>query len=269
MDSVIPLSGGQFVGAGGATQHNMFNAAVSDRAIGQAGEQGRLAVGGERIIEDRPGAANAAGLEVVGGAGEDVARQVNCRGVARHDVAEGLLLQLGEHVQAGGAGEVVQPVVVLQMQHLCAEHVGEAGAEHAAEGLQLFCQASDPEVHVLQAPEGAAGVDAGGVEEVLGIEVAGGGTADQGGGGGAASRVGGGGQDRGVAAVGGDEVGERLDVLDVQAEVAPAGVGLKGGVAGVGEELFTGSVQAGYAGVSAAGQVEGTQIKGETHQPVA
>ena len=63
--------------------------------------------------------------------------------------------------------------MVLQAQHLRAEHIGEAGAEHAAEGLQLFRQAADPEVHILQPAQGAAGVDAGGFKEVLGVEVSG------------------------------------------------------------------------------------------------
>ena len=72
-----------------------------------------------------------------------------------------------------------------------------------------------------------------------------------------------------MGAVGGDEVGERLDVLDVQAEVVPAGVGLKGRIAGIGEEEAAGAVQPRDAGVTTPGQVEGTQIEGQPHQVVA
>ena len=169
MDGVVPFAGGEAVGSGGAAEHHMFNAAVADRAIGQAGEQSRFVVGGEGIIQDRSGGAHPTGFKAIGRRGEHIARQMHGRGVAAHDVAEALLLQLGEDVQAGGAGKVVEAVVVLQAQHLRAEHIGEAGAEHAAEGLQLLRQAADPEVHILQPSQGAAGVDAGGVEEVLGV----------------------------------------------------------------------------------------------------
>ena len=173
MDGVVPFAGGEPVVGGGAPEHHMFDAAVADRAIGQAGEQGRFVVGREGIIQNCSGGAHPTGFKEEGRRGKHIARQMHGRGVAAHDVAEALLLQLGEDVQAGGAGKVVEAVVVLQAQHLRAEHVGEGGAEHAAEGLQLLRQAADPEVHILQPAQGAAGVDAGGVEEVLGVEVSG------------------------------------------------------------------------------------------------
>ena len=68
-----------------------------------------------------------------------------------------------------------------------------------------------------------------------------------------------------MGAVGGDEVGERLDVLDVQAEVVPAGVGLKSRVAGIGIEEAAGAVKPRDTGVTTPGQVEGTQIEGQPH----
>ena len=60
-------------------------------------------------------------------------------GVTADDVAEGLFLQLGEHIEPSGTGEVVEPVVVLEMEHLGSEHIGKGGTEHAAKGLELFC----------------------------------------------------------------------------------------------------------------------------------
>ena len=60
---------------------------------------------------------------------------MNRCGIAAHDVAKGLLLQLGEDIQAGSTGKVVEAVVVLQPQHLGAEHIGKARTKHAAEGL--------------------------------------------------------------------------------------------------------------------------------------
>ena len=68
-----------------------------------------------------------------------------------------------------------------------------------------------------------------------------------------------------MGAVGGDEVGERFGVLDVQAEVAPAGVGLQRRVAGIGIEEAAGAVKPRDTGVTTPGQVEGTQIEGQPH----
>ena len=194
---------------------------------------------------------------------------MRCRGVAHHDVAEGLLLELGEHVQTRRPGEVVEAVVVLLTQHLRAEHIGKAGAEHAAEGLQLLRQAAEPEVQMFQPPQGAAGVNARGVEEVLGVGVAGCRAIHQALGRRSALRTGGGGKDGGVGAVGGDEVDERLDVLDIQPEVVPAGVRLQCRVARVGIEMTTGAVEARGSGVAAAGQVQGRQVENEAQQIVA
>ena len=190
-------------------------------------------------------------------------------GVAHHDVAEGLLLQLGEHIQAGRAGEVVEAVVVLQMQHLRAEDVGKAGAEHAAKGLELLRQASNPEIHILQASEGPTGIDAGGIEEILGIQIARFCGADQGGCGRAAGCIRGGAGDRSVAAVGRDEVGEGFGMFDIQAKVIPAGVGLQGRVAGIVEEHPPGCIHSRRSRIAATGEVERAQIEWQADKIVA
>ena len=245
IDGVIAFAGGETIVGGGAPQHHMLDAAVADGAIGQAGQQGGLAPGGEGVIEDGSRAANPTGFKEKGRRTEHITRQMHRRGVAHHDVAERLLLQLGEHIQAGGATEVVEAVVILQLQHLGAKHIGKARSEHAAEGLEFLGQAADPEINILEAPQGASGIDAGGIEEVLGVKIAGGGAADQGGGSGATGCIAGGPGDRGVAAVGSDEVDEGFGVFDIQPKIIPACIGLKRRVACVVEEQSSGGVEAG------------------------
>ena len=159
--------------------------------------------------------------------------------------------------------------MVLQLQHLGAEHVGKAGAQHSAEGLEFFGQTAQPEIHIFQATEGSAGVDPGGVEEILGIQVPGGCTADQGLCGVATGCVRCGGLDGGMGAVGGNEVGKGFRVFDVQAEIVPAGIGLECRVARVAKEQATGTVEPWCARFFATGHVESTQVEGQSHQVVA
>ena len=224
MNGVVTLPSGQPVVGCRATHHHVFNAAITDGAVGQAGEESCFVPGGQRIIEDGASGAYPARFEVEGRRGKNISGKVSCRGVAGDDVAEGLFLQLGEHIQARRAGEVIETVVILQPQHLRAEHVGKAGSQHAAERLQFLRQAAEPEVHIFQASEGTTGIDPGCIKEVLGIQVASRGSADQGCRSGAPGSVCRGGPDGGMGAVGGDEIGEGFRVLDVQSEIAPAGI---------------------------------------------
>ena len=178
------------------------------------------------------------------------------------------MLELKQHVQAQGARQVVEAVVVLQRQHLGGEHIVEGRAQHAAEGLSGFGQATDPEIDVIQTAEFAASELAGCIHEVdctIGVVT------------GcvliqqclsrstfACQRVCRG--DRAVCAVGCNEVDQRLRMLDRAAEVCPALVGLKDRQGGVAEEHFTRGIQAGDAGVAAAGTVERCQVKRQTQQ---
>ena len=226
MERVIPFPCGEPVVAGGATHHHMLNAAIADGAVGQPAEQGGLAPGGGEIIEDGTTGANPAGFEVERGRAEHIPWQMHCRGVAHHNVAEGLLFQLGEHIQPSGTAEVVETVMVLQLQHLGAKHIGKGGAQHAAKGLEFLRQAADPEVDILQTPQGTSGIDSCCIQEVLGVEIACCRCADQGSGGGAPCRIRCCPNDCGVGAVSSDEVGEGFGMPDVQAEIVPARVGL-------------------------------------------
>ena len=269
MDGVVAFTCGEPVVGSCAPHHHVLNAAIADGAVCQAGEKGGFVPGGEGVIQNGARGAHPARFEVEGRRGKHISRQVGRRGVARDDIAEGLFLQLGEYIQAGCARQVVEPVVVLQLQHLCAEYIGKAGAQHAAEGLEFFGQSAEPEVHIFEATEGATGVDPGGVEEVLGIQVAGGSTTDQGCCCGPTCCVSCGGLDRGVGSVGGNEIGEGFRVLDVQAEIVPAGVGLESGVARVAEEETAGPIEAWCPRLTPSGHVEGAKVEGQAHQIVA
>ncbi len=269
MDGVVAFTCGEPVVGSCAPHYRVLNAAIADGAVRQAGEKGGFVPGGEGVIQNGARGAHPARFEVEGRRGKHISRQVARRGVARDDIAEGLFLQLGEYIQAGCARQVVEPVVVLQLQHLCAEHIGKAGAQHAAEGLQFLRQTTEPEVHIFQATEGTTCVDPGRIEEVLGIQVSGGGFADQGCRSGPTGRVCRGGLDRCVGAVGGDEIGEGFRVLDVQAEIVPAGVGLESGVARVVEKQTASPVETWCASVAASSHVEGAKVEGQAHQIVA
>ena len=156
-------------------------------------------------------------------------------GVAHDHLGEGVVLHLAEQMQAVEALQVVEAVAVLQLLHLHFEDEVEGRAQHAAERHDLFGKAADPEIDVVEAAQRAAGVGAGGVEEVDGDRR--GTTArppndcrrvidDQRHGGVALALERGLAGDQRVRAVGRDEVDDRGLVLEVAGEVDPALVGL-------------------------------------------
>ncbi len=75
--------------------------------------------------------------------------------------------------------------------------------------------------------------------------------------------------DRGVRAVGGDEVDQRFGVLQVVREVDPAGVGGQAIVAGGLIEIGARRLQGRNAGVAAARQVDGGEVERQAQQVVA
>ena len=84
---------------------------------------------------------------------------------------EGVVLHLAEQMQAVEPLQIVEAVAVLQLLHLHFEDEVEGRAQHAAERHDLFGQAADPEIDIVEAAEAAspAGIGAGGVEEVEAI----------------------------------------------------------------------------------------------------
>ena len=214
-------------------------------------------------------------LEDQAGRREHVRRQVGRVGVAHDHRGEGVGLHLAEQVQAVEALQVVEAVGVLQLLHLDFEDEVEGRAEHAAERHDLFGQAADPEIDVVEAAERAAGIGAGAVEEGDGVgrhqparrpTIAG----DDGQRGVALALERGLRGDQRMRAVGGDEVDDRGLVLEVVGEVDPAVVGLELGVV-VGRlvELAPRRVERRHAGVAAARQVDGREVERQAEQVVA
>ena len=96
-------------------------------------------------------------LELAVGRGECVGLQrVGAVGVALDDLRERVALELGAQVHAGRAGQVVEPVAVLELLQLRLEDVVEAGAQQATEQVGHLGEATDPEVDVVQARDGVS-----------------------------------------------------------------------------------------------------------------
>ena len=140
--------------------------AVLDRAVRLAQQQPVLvAVGGRRVVGDRSRAGDeAAGggregqvaeLELAVGRGERVGLQrVRAVGVALDQLGERVALELGAQVHARRAGQVVEPVAVLQLLQLRLEDVVEGAAQQAAEQVGDLGEAADPQVDVVEAGGG-------------------------------------------------------------------------------------------------------------------
>ena len=143
-EGVVVVAAGDAVDAGGAVVDGLaVDAArvdgvalpVRDRAVGHAHEQQALvAVGRRRVVGDDEPVQGVAGrravevgeLELAVGRREGVGlERVGAVGVALDQLGERVALELGAQVQARRAGQVVEPVAVLQLLELVLEHVVE------------------------------------------------------------------------------------------------------------------------------------------------
>src|SRR5262245_413775 len=88
--------------------------------------------------------------------GEDVGRQVGGIGIRHDQFGERVVLQLGEEVETCKAGQVIEPVTVLQVLQLVLEHEVEGRAKEAAERHLLLGKAADPQVDVAETGGGYA-----------------------------------------------------------------------------------------------------------------
>ena len=77
--------------------------------------------------------------------------RVGVVGVALDQLGERVALELGAQVHARRAGQVVEPVAVLQLLELGLEHVVERAAQEAAEEVRDLGEAADPQVDLVQA----------------------------------------------------------------------------------------------------------------------
>ena len=216
-------------------------------------------------------------LELAVGGGERVGLQrVGAVGVALDQLGERVALELGAQVHAGRAGQVVEPVAVLQVLQLVLEHVVERGAQQATEQVGDLGETADPQVDVVEtgvvSRTGSVGPGAGAEHEVGGV-----GRRNV-----ARQRI----DDRScgsplaganvvapvmrrVRAVGGDEVDQRLGVLEVLTEVGPVGVRRQLTVVGLREDLPADLVQRRDAHAAGTGHVDRRQVERQAEQVVA
>ena len=211
-------------------------------------------------------------LELAVGRCERVGLQgVGAFRVALDHLGEGVALELGAEVHARRTREVVEPVAVLQLLELGLEHVVERAAQVSAEQVGDLGQAADPQVDVVQAGlqvRPRARVE----QEVLGVgrDADGAGRwVDEQQCGCPLRRQCGRARDRRVQAIRGDEVDQRLGVLEVLPVVGPAGVGRQLTVVGLREDLPTHVVERRHTGLTGAGHVDRREVERKTEQVVA
>ena len=82
---------------------------------------------------------------------EHVMRNAVRGGVAHDDLGQRVAFQRVEERVAQVAGQVVEPVAVLQVLELLLKDVVEGRAQHAAEDVRLLGHAAHPEVNVVHA----------------------------------------------------------------------------------------------------------------------
>ena len=217
---VVADAADHHVVACGAAEHHVLVAGVT-QVVGVDLRRLRVIADNQwnqRVVANRVGATESVvelrrliHLEDQPRPGEDIRRQVHRIGMAHHQLGEGVVLHLGEEVEAIQARQVVETIAVLQRLHLRLEDEVEAGTEHAAEGHDLLGQTADPEVDVVDPGAGRRPVEEGHAR-VVGDRSA---TEHDIHGRGALGRQRGHPGDAGMRAIGGDEVDQRFRVLEV------------------------------------------------------
>ena len=153
-----------------ARRHRGVGHAVADRAVGHPQQVLVLVALRGRVVLHRSGAgdelARAAHrgtwprdvveLELAVGRRERVGLEGVRVGVAHDQLGERVALELGAQVHARRAGEVVEPVAVLQVGQLVLEHVVERAAQQATEQVRPLGQAAHPQVDRVDSGDGLA-----------------------------------------------------------------------------------------------------------------
>jgi hypothetical protein len=197
-------------------------------------------------------------LELAVGDAEDVGLQRLGVGVAHDQLGERVALDLAQQVEAREPGQVVEPVAILQLEHLLLEHKAEGGSEHAAEQPCRLGEATDPQVDPFETGLSVRPA-AGAVQERLPIArslLAA--VHQQFRSGAAPSQPTG---DAGMGAVRGNEVDQRVRVLEVEPEIGPAGVRPQRGVTCAVKQLPAELVERGHASLASPGDVDRREVE--------
>ncbi len=231
------------------------------------------------------------GLDSVFRREKDAGAEMLSAGVLHDQLGERVGLDLAAEVDALDARQVVEPVAILQVLELVLEDEVERRAEQAAEQVLLLGQAADPKIDVVEpcdrtcAPLRMHGERIGeivsvgpqAVHEIVSVLV--GCVA------GLACRIDAhrdeiqrrsalAGQcalpgDRGMGAVGRDEIDDRGVMLQEQAEFVPVRVRLEIGVVRLAVDLVADQVDRRHAGVAATRDVESGEVERQPQQVVA
>ena len=161
------VGGGRAVVDGLAVDAGRIDAvdlAVLDRAVGHADQQCVLVavrlVGSSTtvvpVMRARRRRESLPSSNLQSAVANESAFSVCAVGVAHDQLGERVALELGAQVHARRAGQVVEPVAVLQVLQLALEDVVERAAEQAAEQVGVLGEAADPQVDVVEAGDRVA-----------------------------------------------------------------------------------------------------------------
>ncbi|PBJ02230.1 hypothetical protein BSF40_50230 [Pseudomonas sp. ACN5] len=268
-DSVVAFTGDEDVCVVGTAQHDVLVTCVLDvvgvRPRGQrvVAEHHLLAIRAERIgggqaFVELPARVH---FQVESRGREHQARQVSGRSVGHDQLGKRVAFKFGIHRQARGTLQVVEAIAILQFFQLVLEHEVEGRAEHAAERSFLFGQAADPQVDgidardrdisqvigsardIIPAGQRHVGKVTGAVEEVQAISRRPRTTKHQQHRRSAFALQRGHPGDRVMRAIGGDEVDQRLRMLEVLHQVDPTVVRLELGVTGLAVDIAADRVE--------------------------
>ena len=153
-----------------ARRHGRVGHPVPDSSVGHPQQllvlvafRGPVVLHGARTGDELAGAAHGCRgpgdvlqVELAVRCGERIGLEVLGVGVAHDQLGERVALKLGTQVHARGAGQVVEPVAVLEVGQLLLEHVVERAAEQASEEVGALGQAADPQVDVIDTGDGLA-----------------------------------------------------------------------------------------------------------------
>ncbi|MNF49995.1 hypothetical protein D3C84_312800 [compost metagenome] len=277
IQGVVADAGDEDVIVIGATEHHVFIAGVL-QVVGVYARGCRVVANHQRhqrVIADR------VGLELQGRIDfedkprgeEHYGRQVGRVGVVHHHLGERVVLQFTKEVETKGSVQVVEAIAVLQGLELGFEDEVEGRTEHAAERHLLLGETTDPQVDIVETGDGhtvrAASPCPGTVEEVKTICWRAEATQNNGRGRCALTIQGVDAGDTAVGTVSRNEVDQGFRMLDVLHEIGPTGVRPQLVVAGTGEELPAGGVQGRNARVTAASDVDRSQVERQADQVVA
>ncbi|NRP23320.1 hypothetical protein LPJGGPFB_06590 [Ensifer adhaerens] len=283
-DGIVAFARDQDVIAGSTAENDMLVTGVAEivavrsgsiRVVADDERQQRIAVGRVVVAVDaKPGVLRRlVYFEREAGGREDDTGQMRRIRVRHDQLGEGIALEFSIEAETCGALEIVEAVTILQLFELILENEVEGGAQHAAKRHLLLGETADPQIDGIDASDGhavgAAHPVSRTVQEVEAVGRCTVSAKDQRHGRSTLGRQCRGARDRGMRAVSGNEVDQRIRVFQALNQVRPTGVGLEQDFAGRRVDLPTDLVQRWNAGVTTAREVDRGKVERQAEQVVA